>query len=260
MIVTRPRCAFVEELKKSRGGIVEGLLLRLIRFFALALAHDTLQRRYFAAVTFIVAAIAGAVIGSLLFSYRRYRFWWKWSRIVFMFAILAILAVNAGFGLVGVLLAHAVKWKPWEQDWRNGLSFAVFGLALVRIRLPGLDIDRPESSIEALNVIMRWIAEMLDLVADRKIETTLANLSDQELRALVAYILARYVINDQSIDSQDRAAEVRKMKSASERLAAGNVEAWSEMLAWAVLQTRRRLLVNDRLRPTPNADAGGNGN
>lgn len=206
-------------------------------------------------MTLIVAVIAAAVVGSLLFPYRRYRFWWKWSRRIFLIALVLIVVVNALVGLVGVVVAHTVNWTPWEEEWRNGISFAMLGLALVRVRLPGLDIDKPESSIYALNVVMKWIVEWLDGVADETILKTLATLTDRELRELVSYVLTKEVIPDQSVDSQDRAEDVRKMAEAARRLQAGNRDAWAEMLAWSVLQTRRRLLRIDRLRPPTAAGA-----
>lgn len=198
-------------------------------------------------MTLIVSATTGAVVGSLVFPYRRYRFWRKWSRRIFVFALVVIVVINALFGLLGLVVAHGISWKPWHEAWRNGISFGLLGLALVRIRLPGTDIDTPEGSIHALKATMHWTVGWLDDFADDTIRRTLAHLDDHELRELVSYILNRYVIPDPKLDSQDRASETLKMAKADDRLVAGDRNAWPEMLAWCVLQTRRRLLVIDRL-------------
>jgi hypothetical protein len=196
----------------------------------------------------IVALVVGAVVGSAVFPYRRYRFWWKWSHSIFGLSLVVIFAINAAFGIIGVGIAEGAGWHPWHEDWRNGVSFAMLGLAIVRVRLPGVDVDPPESSVHALKMIMRWTFGLLDEVAETTIRTTLAQLEDQELRELVAYILTREVIPDRSLDSQDRAIETDKMAKADRRLREGDRAAWAEMLAWCVLQTRQRLLVIDRLR------------
>lgn len=195
-----------------------------------------------------VAFLVAAVVGSAIFSYRRYRFWWKWSRPVFGLSLVLILLINGIFGLVGVGVAHGISWHPWHKPWLNGVSYAMLGLALVRVRLPGIDVDKNESSAHALKTIMKWTFAMLDNVADDKIRATLATLDDEEMRELVAYILTSEVIPDEDEDSQDRAAEVTRMEGANRQLLAGDRSAWAQMLAWCVLQTRQRLLVIDRLR------------
>jgi hypothetical protein len=199
-------------------------------------------------MTFIVAAAAGAVLGAAAFPYRRYRFWWKWSRPIFGLALVALLAINAGFAILGIEIAHGMSWEPWDEAWRNGLSYAVLGLAIVRVRLPGIDIEGPPSSTHALEVIMRWVVGWLDDFAAETIRRTLARLPHEQLRELTAYVLNAEVIPDNSLDSQDRAAETTKMAQADASMQQGDGAAWAQMLAWCVLQTRRRLLVIDRLR------------
>jgi len=162
--------------------------------------------------------------------------------------LVVILAINGAFGIIGIGIAHAFSWHPWQQSWANGVSFALLGLAVVRVRLPGVDVDEPESSVHALNIIMRWTIALLDDVADNQIRKSLATLRDSEMRELVAYLLAAEVIPDEHLDSQDRAAEVDKMSRADTRLLGGDSAAWAEMLGWSVLQTRQRLLVIDRVR------------
>jgi hypothetical protein len=199
----------------------------------------------------IVALFVAAVIGAAVFPYRRYRFWWKWSHPIFGLSLFVILVINGVFGIIGVGIAEGAGWHPWHEAWRNGVSFAMLGLAVVRVRLPGVDVDPPESSVHALKSVMRWTFGLLDEVAESTIRTALAELEDQELRQLVAYILTREVIPDTSLDSQDRAIETDKMAKADGRLLEGDRAAWAEMLAWCVLQTRQRLLVIDRLREAP---------
>jgi hypothetical protein len=199
-------------------------------------------------MTIIVALFVAAVVGSAVFPYRRYRFWWKWSHSIFGLALFVIFVINGVFGLIGVGIAEGAAWHPWHEGWRNGVSFAMLGLAIVRVRLPGVDVDAPQSSVHALRTIMRFTFGLLDDVAEDTIRTTLATLEHQEIRELVAYILTREVIPDRSLDSQDRAIETDKMAKADGRLRKGDRAAWAEMLAWCVLQTRQRLLVIDRLR------------
>jgi hypothetical protein len=197
----------------------------------------------------VVAFLTAALVGSAVFPYRRYRFWWKWSRPVFGLSLLAIFAINGVIGTLGVGIAHGIGWDPWQEPVRNGISFAMLGLAVVRVGLPGVDIDRQESSRQALSTIMRWIVSLLDDFADNRIRESLSRLGDGEIRELVSYILTKEVIPDKSLDSQDRAVAVDKMAKADNRLTGGDDTAWAEMLAWCVLQTRLRLLVIDRLRP-----------
>jgi len=196
----------------------------------------------------IVAFIVASVVGSAAFPFRRYRFWWKWSRPAFALSFVAILAINGAFGVLGVLVAHATNWRPWHETAFNDVAFAMLGLALVRVRLPGVDLEKRDSSVDALNTILRWIVGLLDEVAESKIRTTLALLEDIEMRELVGYILTREVIPDERMDSQDRALETSRMARADTQLQTGDRTAWAEMLAWSVLQSRKRLLVLSRLR------------
>lgn len=196
----------------------------------------------------IVALCVAAVVGSAVFPPRRYRFWWKWSRPIFWLSLISILVINGLFGILGVLVAEAAKWHPWHETSFNDIAFAMLGLALVRIHLPGVDIERRDSSIDALNIILRWIVGLLDEVAEGRIRASLSLLENEQMRELVSYILTREVIPDGSMDSQDRAIEVRRMAEADSRLLRQDSAAWAEMLAWSVLQSRTRLLVLTTLR------------
>jgi hypothetical protein len=130
-----------------------------------------------------VACAGALVLGLLNFDYRRYRYWWHWSRRgVFVGSICAQALLYALSGLVAYFLAMQTRWEPAKHDAvLNGIAFAVVGQALLRIQFDAFNLEKVKDPTTIVRKVLTWIADMLDTNSGDHVMERITDLADDEL-------------------------------------------------------------------------------
>ena len=139
------------------------------------------------------ALIASILLGLGSFPYRRYLFWWTWNSWWLLPAAVLYLAIQAGAGFLGVVLAEITNWHPTDIETLNGALYGAAGAALIRLRLEDFGFGEVQQGTTLLRVLVNRITDWMDGLAQHQIERYLDERDDREIVRLVQRVDRSYV-------------------------------------------------------------------
>ena len=138
-------------------------------------------------MTLLVAIVTAAVFAVFGLPYQHYQCWFSFSRIgTIVGTFLYFLLAGGGGGTVGWAVATLANADPTSNIVLNGVLYGITGALALRADFaagprPDTTGDRFADARSALTLGIKWTTTLLDVVAARRAEAWLIDMSDEQL-------------------------------------------------------------------------------
>jgi hypothetical protein len=198
------------------------------------------------AKSFIVAALASALAGALIFDPPRYTYWRLTAPKWFSAFFVVYLAVYGAAGALGAVIGHALGLEIHHVGWVfNALLFALIGQTVLRVEPQGFALEHMEVGRSILATSVRRVVGWMDLRAERAVELKLQTLSDLHLFDQALYLHGKYVALDPASVATAETQRKKIIDWGASLLGSEHARARGTLERWCFQEIARRRLAPD---------------